>query len=160
VIDIYEAEYDDIYDVAELIVGSFGREALGQIPSLGDAKDGSRMMFVRDYLLKIERKKPFICYIAKKDKELIGATAGYTYLHRWIPQLWGQEDFWYVKKEYRSDSVGIKLFEKLMGWFIKCKVDKVMMNHFSWNKKVGEFYKKNGFDHYESSYVKDMKGEI
>tara|TARA_B100000809_G_scaffold240107_1_gene262139 strand:- start:1340 stop:1813 length:474 start_codon:yes stop_codon:yes gene_type:complete len=155
---VREASYEEIYEVADLIIGSFGRETLGHLPALGDAKDASKMMFIRNYNFTIDKKEPYVCYIARKDGELIGATAGYTYYHRWIPQKWGQEDFWYVKEEHRKGSVGIKLFEKLIDWFIECKVDKISMNHYSWNKQLGEFYKKNGFDHYDSSYIRDMKG--
>ena len=157
-IDITLAKHEDMYEVADLVIGAFGTETCVKIPALGDPKTASKMMFIERYLDFINKKNPYMCYIARKDGELIGAVAGYTFVYQWAPQIWGSEDFWYVKKEYRGGSTGVKLFNKLMNWFDELKVDKICMMHYSWNEKVGDFYEKNGFYNYETSYVKDMKG--
>ena len=44
-----------------------------------------------------------------------------------------------------------------MDWFKEMDVDKVQMMHYSWNPKVGEFYKRKGFVPFELSYIKSMK---
>tara|TARA_R100001530_G_scaffold131661_2_gene103485 strand:+ start:1357 stop:1842 length:486 start_codon:yes stop_codon:yes gene_type:complete len=154
------ATHEEMYEVADLIIGAFGTETLTKIPELGDPEKASKMMFLRRYIGTVENKEPYICYIARnKEGELIGATAGYTFPYHWMPQMWGQEDFWYVKEEYRKGTVGIKLFKILMKWFEKQECDKVGMMHYSWNPRVGKFYEKQGFVPYEVSYVKDMTGE-
>jgi len=151
------ATHEEMYEVADLIIGAFGEETLTKIPALGKAEEASKMMFIRRYVGIVESKEPYVCYIARnKGGKLVGAVAGYTFHYHWISQLWGQEDFWYVKEEHRKGSIGIKLFNKLMEWFVKQECDKVGMMHYDWNKKVGKFYERQGFVPYEQSYVKDM----
>ena len=44
-----------------------------------------------------------------------------------------------------------------MDWFKDMNVDKIQMMHYSWNPKVGDFYKRKGFVPFELSYIKSMK---
>ena len=159
-LQITKATPEDMYDVADMIVRSFGEETTAIIKELGDAKkEGSRFKFILRYIVSLKDGEPYVCYVAKKDDEVIGASAGYTQTYQWGYQLWGIEDFWYVKKEYRSGKTGLQLYNKLMGWFKEMKVDKIQMMHYTWNPKVGEFYERNGFVPFELSYVKNMKKE-
>ena len=68
-----------------------------------------------------------------------------------------QKIFGTLKKKYRSGKTGFLLYNKLMDWFKEMDVDKVQMMHYSWNPKVGEFYKRKGFVPFELSYIKSMK---
>ena len=91
------ATHEEMYEVADLIIGAFGEETLSQIPALGKPEEASRMMFIRRYIGIVEAKDPYVCYIARnEDGKLVGATAGYTFNYHLIRQVWGQEDFWYV----------------------------------------------------------------
>ena len=157
-IKVTKATPDDMYDVANLIIGSFGDETTGKIKELGSAKkSGSKFLFIARYIESLKNRDPYVCYVAKKDGELIGASAGYTQLYQWGHQLWGTEDFWYVKKEHRSGKTGLLLYNKLMDWFKDMNVYKIQMMHYSWNPKVGDFYKRKGFVPFELSYIKSMK---
>ena len=159
-IQITKATPEDMYDVADMIVRSFGEETTANIKELGDAKKkGSRFMFIARYIDSLKNREPYMCYVAKKNDEVIGASAGYTHSYQWGYQLWGTEDFWYVKKEHRSGRAGLLLYNKLMDWFEEMKVDKIQMMHYTWNPKVGEFYKRKGFVPFELSYVKNVKKE-
>ena len=157
-IKITKATPEDMYKVADLIIGSFGDETTEKIKELGSAKkSGSRFLFIARYIDSLKNRDPYICYVAKKDDEIIGASAGYTHSYQWGYQLWGTEDFWYVKKEYRSGKTGFLLYNKLMDWFKEMDVDNDQMMHYSWNPKVGEFYKRKGCVPFELSYIKSMK---
>ena len=160
-IQITKATPEDMYDVADMIVCSFGEETIGKIKELEDfsSKGGSRFKFILRYIVSLKDGEPYVCYVAKKGDEVIGASAGYTQTYQWGYQLWGTEDFWYVKKEHRSGRTGLLLYDKLMDWFKEMKVDKIQMMHYTWNPQVGEFYKRKGFVPFELSYVKNMKKE-
>jgi len=54
--------------------------------------------------------------------------------------------------------VNINALSKL-GVIKEMDVDKVQMMHYTWNPKVGDFYKRKGFVPFELSYVKNMKEE-
>ena len=60
-------------------------------------------------------------------------------------------------KEHRSGKTGLLLYNKLMDWFKDMDVDKIQMMHYSWNPKVGDFYKRKVFVPFELSYIKSMK---
>ena len=66
---------------------------------------------------------------------------------------WGAEDFWFVKKEHRGSKAGLLLFNKLIDWFKSMKADRIQMTHYTWNPKIEHFYRKKGFEPFETCYV-------
>ena len=102
---------------------------------------------------------PCMVYLAYDGNKLIGMVSGTVSQWRWGATKWGQEEYWFVKKNYRNGShnVGIKLYNKIIKWFEKSGAEKIRMTHFAHANKVGDFYKKKGFVPYEIAYVKDVK---
>ena len=88
--------------------------------------------------------------------KVVGVAGGSITEHHWGNSLWGNEDFWIIKKEYRKGKTGLKLFNMLMKWFKDNGATRICMTHYSWNPKVGDFYEKKGFKPYEVNYVKEV----
>ena len=59
-IDITLAKHEDMYEVADLVIGAFGTETCVKIPALGDPKTASKMMFIERYLDFINKKNRFL----------------------------------------------------------------------------------------------------
>ena len=56
-IKVTKATPDDMYDVANLIIGSFGDETTGKIKELGSAKkSGSKFLFIARYIESLKNQ--------------------------------------------------------------------------------------------------------
>ena len=40
-----------------------------------------------------------------------------------------------------------------MDWFKSMKADRIQMTHYTWNPTIEHFYKKKGFEPFETCYV-------
>lgn len=151
---IRPAKISDLPKLGKLVLGEFVGETNSHIPELESSGDTSVERFCKDFQSRIEHKVPTAIFIAERGDEIIGAAAGSVSKHRWANLNWGSEDFWYVRKEERGTSIGVKLFNKLMDWFKEAGADRIHMTHYHWNEKVSKFYNRKGFVPFEISYVK------
>ena len=156
-ITIRKANFKDLPKISKLVLGQFVKEINSHIKELEATKETSSTKFIDNFIWRAEERMPTIIYVAEKGDELIGVAGGSVTEHHWGKSLWGTEDFWFVKKEYRKGKTGLKLFNMLMDWFKKNGATRIMMTHYSWNPKVGNFYEKKGFKPYEVNYVKEIK---
>jgi len=151
---IRPALISELPDVAKLVLEEFVSETHSHIGELESSGEASIKKFCDDFESRIVSEIPTAIFIAERDGEILGASAGSVGEHSWGSRKWGHEDFWYVKKEHRGSTVGIKLFDKLMDWFEAKGADSVHMTHYHWNPKVEKFYRKKGFRPFEVSYAK------
>lgn len=156
-IEIREANYEELVEVAEMVLTTFLGETNSHIPELEHPNEGSYKMFVQYYTNMAKLGMRHCVYIAFKDGKMIGLAGGHIKTHPWGTTPWGIEDYWFVLKEYRKDKVGILLFDKLIQWFEDNGAEKINMIHYDWNPTVKDFYLKKGFVPYERSYVKMIK---
>lgn len=154
-IKIRTANPDDWVDIS-IMLQEFHVELYENIPEMMEVY--SKIKTVLYNLQMAESKNPFITYLAFDNDELIGMASGKVHTHNWMRTLWGTEDYWFVKKEYRNgkDSVGIKLFNKLINWFEANGAEKICMSRFTFADNIDSFYKKKGFTPYEIAYVKNV----
>jgi len=151
---IRPAKISELPKIGELVLNEFVAETHSHIPELESNGDTSLDGFVSDFKSRILQEIPTAVFIAERGDEIIGAAAGSVSKHPWANLMWGSEDFWYVKKEERGTSIGIKLFNKLMKWFEDQGAKRIHMTHYHWNEKVSKFYNRKGFVPFEISYVK------
>jgi GNAT superfamily N-acetyltransferase len=93
-------------------------------------------------------EKVFLLY---EDK---GFLAGTTHQFLLGPQKMAAELGWYVKPEARGEKVGKALIESFEDWakIMGCS----LITMISIDDAVGEAYKKNGYDLYERTYMKEL----
>ena len=152
---IRPAKVSELPYIGQLVLNEFVSETHSHIPELESSDDTSIDGFCSDFKSRLEQQIPTAIFIAERGDEIIGAAAGSVNKHPWAKhQMWGSEDFWYVKKEERGTSVGIKLFNMLMDWFKENGANRIHMVHYHWNQKVSKFYARKGFVPFEVSYVK------
>ena len=140
-------------NIADVVLESFVSEINNNIKELEGTEVASKDKFYNSYVQRAVNKTPFIIYVAELNDKIIGVAGGSIFKHHWGNDLWGAEDFWFVKKEHRGSKAGIKLFEKLMEWFKKNKAKRIQMTHYTWNPKIKDFYEKKGFKPFEVCYV-------
>ena len=155
-IKISKFKFKELPQIADLVLSEFVGEIHGHIEELESSNDASSTKFIEDYIYRAEERIDSIIYVAKDGDKVIGAAGGSITEHHWSSVKWGNEDFWFVKKEYRKGKTGLKLFNLLMKWFEDNGADKICMTHYSWNPKVSKFYKKKGFKPFEINYVKEV----
>ena len=144
---------EDINAIADLVLDSFVTEINENIKELEDTGITNKNKFCKSYYDRITAGIPFVIYIAEINNELIGASSGAIAEHRWGNDMWGSEDFWFVKKEHRGSKAGLLLFNKLIDWFKENQAKRIMMSHYTWNPSIKDFYEKRGFKPYETDYV-------
>ena len=155
-ITIRKSKFKDLPRISKLVLGQFVKEINSHIKELETSKEASPTKFIEDYIWRAEERIPSVIYVAEKDGKLIGVAGGSITEHHWGNSLWGNEEFWFIKKEYRKGKTGLKLFNMLMKWFKDNGATRICMTHYSWNPKVGDFYEKKGFKPYEVNYVKEV----
>tara|TARA_Y100000310_G_scaffold304413_1_gene343547 strand:+ start:190 stop:669 length:480 start_codon:yes stop_codon:yes gene_type:complete len=156
-ITIRKAKPDDWIEIANVIGKEFHSEIFENIPEMMEVY--SKLKSVLYNMRMAENGVPFVTYLAFDGDELVGGICGRIQTHRWMKTVWGEEEYWFVKKEYRNgkDNIGTKLFERLMKWFEAGDVEKIRMTRFTFAEQLDAFYKKKGFVPFEIAYVKDVK---
>ena len=146
---------NELKEVGRIVIESFASEIHSHIPELENGGDVENVIkFVKRYTSRIKSKVPFIIYIAELNEQIIGIAGGKLGTQPYATdELWGCEDFWYVKKEHRGGRAGILLFNKLIKWFKDNGAKRIQMTHYTWNPKVAQFYAKKGFKPFEINYV-------
>ena len=150
---IRRATPEDLMNVASIVLDSFVSEINGHIRALEWTEITKYDKFCTFYVDRAKSKIPFVIYIAELNNEIIGVAGGSVTEHHWGNDKWGCEDFWFVKKEHRGSKAGLLLFNKLMDWFKSMKADRIQMTHYTWNPTIEHFYKKKGFEPFETCYV-------
>lgn len=147
------AKPEELMDIADIVLDSFVSEINGNIKELEGTDVTDRDKFYNFYVERAQARIPFVIYVAELNDKIIGIAGGSVSEHHWGDELWGAEDFWFVKKEHRGSKAGIMLFEKLMEWFKNNNAKRIQMTHYTWNPKIKDFYKKQGFKPFEVCYV-------
>ena len=156
-VKIREAMPEDLMKVADIVLGSFVSEINENIKELEGPEITNKEKFYMSYYQRARNNVPFVIYLAELNDEIIGAAGGNVSEHHWGNEKWGSEDFWFVKKEHRGSKAGILLFNKLMDWFKDNQAKRIHMTHYTWNPKIEDFYKKQGFKPFEVCYVKNIE---
>lgn len=87
--------------------------------------------------------------IIPKDNELFDQLTHDKYLEGWIGEL-------YVKKEYREQGIGKKLYDKAVAHFKKNNCIHVRLIVLNGNKDAVKVYEKNGFETRGLNMIKDL----
>ena len=85
----------------------------------------------------------FTCFVAEKDKEIVGIALIYNRYSTWKGKTVHLEDL-VVKKDLRGKGIGNALFTKVMHFAKEQNVKRVEWNVLDWNTTAIEFYKKSG----------------
>ena len=132
---------EDDFNIAYELAYKFSTEAYGKWMD-----PGHLMSLVIQLIQNPER-----VLLLYEDK---GFLAGTTHSFLLGPQKMAAELGWYVKPESRGEQIGKSLIESFEDWarIMECKL--IVM--ISLDDKVGEYYKKNGYDLYERTYMKEL----
>ena len=99
---IRPAKVSELPYIGQLILDEFVSETHSHIPELETSDHKSIDGFCVDFKQRLEQDIPTAIFIAERGDEIIGAAAGSVSKHPWAKdQMWGSEDFWYVKNEER-----------------------------------------------------------
>jgi GNAT superfamily N-acetyltransferase len=150
---VRRANPEELMDIADIVLDSFVSEINGNIKELEGSDVTNKDKFYNFYVNRALSKIPFVIYIAEINDKVVGVAGGSITMHHWGNELWGHEDFWFVKKEHRGSKAGIMLFNKLMEWFKNNNAKRIQMTHYTWNPGIKDFYKKQGFKPFEVCYV-------
>ena len=156
-INIRKASINDLEQVSKVVLEAFVSEINGNIKELEDKAVTNQAKFFNYYREMNLSNIPNIIYIAELDNKIIGVAGGNIHKHHWGDSIWGSEDFWFVKKEYRGSKAGLLLFNKLIEWFKNNGAERIQMTHYTWNPKVEDFYRAKGFKPFEINYVYKVK---
>lgn len=103
-------------------------------------------------------KKHSIIYLAENQGQLIGYTFGFIFINYpgYFPKEIGFINDFLVTTSYRHKGIGLKLFNKIEGWFRSQGVDIVQL-YVSYPNQLGKnFWKKCGFENYLVGMWKDI----
>ena len=150
-----QAELKDLADVAKLVTLEFAGEIAIEMPYLKEEGNPNKFLTIWNQCIHANTHNIFVCY---DGDTLTGAIGGYVINQSYSDHpLYGIEDFWYVKKEYRKNNVGIKLFNMLESWFKEVGADQMQMMHYPYAPKLKDFYEGQGFKILETTYIKSLK---
>ena len=91
-------------------------------------------------LLRMIQRNPQFCFILEQDKSIIGAVlGGFDGRRGWIHHL-------AVLPSYQQKGYGKMLLDKVIEAFEKNKIIKIKLEVLETNKKVIDFYVKQGWD--------------
>ncbi len=115
----------------------------------------------------------FIALVAEIEEEIVGVIIGTILPFSWNKNYFlSIEAIWYVKKEYRGNSIGIRLLEEYENISRSKGATHIEMGHMEYlddqtrkpildSKRwitTGEYYKKKGFKIMEQHYIKEIGG--
>lgn len=84
----------------------------------------------------------FICFLAEADNhEIVGYALCFYSFHTWTGKAIYLDDL-FVKEEYRGNSIGKLLIDKLVSFAKENNCTKVEWEVLNWNTKAINFYKK------------------
>lgn len=88
----------------------------------------------------------------------VGAIAGLVYPEPYSGDLVATEFFWYVGKQFRRGTGGVRLYREFERWAIEKGCTQIRMVHLmdSMPEEVARFYRKLGFKSIETHYAKDL----
>lgn len=89
-----------------------------------------------------------------KGDDLVGVLAGFIAPQFMTGVMLAQEMFWYVKPEHRGSLSGVRLFQEFEKWATEKQAYGIVMASLADNPPVAELYKKRGYRHIESHYLK------
>lgn len=87
-------------------------------------------------------------------EELAGILAGFIAPQFMTGVMLAQEMFWYVKPEHRRGTAGVRMFQEFEKWATEQRAYGIVMASLADNPPVAELYKKRGYRHIESHYLK------
>jgi|TARA_Y100000310_G_scaffold341897_1_gene442761 ribosomal protein S18 acetylase RimI-like enzyme len=151
-----QAELKDLADVAKLVTLEFAGEIAQEMPYLKEQGNPNKFLVVWNQCINLDTHNIFVCY---EGDTLLGAIGGYVINQTYSDHpLYGVEDFWFVKKQYRSKhGIGGKLYKMLEAWFKQIGADKIQMMHYPYAPKLKDFYEGQGFKILETTYIKSLK---
>ena len=89
-----------------------------------------------------------------KDGQIVGVLAGFIAPQFMTGVMLAQEMFWYVKPEHRGSLSGVRMFQEFEKWATEKQAYGIVMASLADNPPVAELYKKRGYRHIESHYLK------
>lgn len=89
-----------------------------------------------------------------KGDQVVGVLAGFIAPQFMTGALIAQEMFWYVLPEHRGSISGVRMFHEFEKWATERKAYGIIMASLAANPSVEELYKKRGYCHIESHYLK------
>lgn len=95
-----------------------------------------------------------VAFALFKEGELVGVLAGFIAPQFMTGVMLAQEMFWYVKPEHRGGTAGVRMFQEFEKWATEQRAYGIVMASLADNPPVAELYKKRGYRHIESHYLK------
>lgn len=92
------------------------------------------------------------------DDQLVGAIGGIIFPDMNDGELVATETFWYVDKQYRGGTGGIRLLQEFENWAMSREVRRLLMTHIVgvMPDNLEPFYQKRGYRLFEKCYVREL----
>lgn len=101
--------------------------------------------------------KDSVILVAEKDGVVVGvAGAVIVPFYFNMAQQVAQEFFWFVEREYRNGSVGIRLYDALEQWARDGGAGLMSMAALGCNPSVSKFYFQRGYYQQETNYLRRL----
>ena len=113
---------------------------------------------VKNYYLNTIGHPQFCFLVAEQDEVIIGGTACGLNQYDFSYNTYVQDLFFYVMPEYRTGSLGIKLYKAVYQWAKEKGALEVYVGYGfgKENKKMEKFYNRLGYEHHTDYYRKPV----